>query len=390
MAGRLKRETLKKSGLGSNVENYDKYDVEENLDDELENEDMQANNSILDILGTDDEEDERDEDDLDDGELDVDEGYEEAFNDDGGYEEDFEEFGGRQLLETGKNGKTMKSPKSSANPKKTLTIKSRAKPKAQLVTVTYQSSSNLLMTLKLNKKKFSKVVNAKKPKKEGKSRSPVSIIKDNTRKRNTKVSYIEPNEDDDFGSDIDDFDSIVPGLNDDEEEGEDKEGVDVDDDDEEDDDIGIEEDESDIDLSKLSERQRSKVLGISEEPEELTPEFYNGKKLPKSVLALMEGGNKKKPLTEEEMQLRKAEAARKRKTFNQRKLEAEKKETLKKLLHRKIEKVDAKKLELENERRLQNKQIRRELITHKALFSWVSKTEVIDGEKTSVSLYSMQ
>jgi Ino eighty subunit 2 len=156
-----------------------------------------------------------------------------------------------------------------------------------------------------------------------------------------------------------------------------------------------EDDEGNIDLSKLSDRQRAKYLGTSEDPEDLRPEFYTGKKLPKSVLALMEGNKKKKVMTAEEIEMRKAEAARKRKTFNQRKLEAEKKETLKKLLHRKIDKVDARKQEQEEERRKQNKLKRKEIIKHKALFSWVSRTEVggetdTENKKRTVSYYSMQ
>jgi len=73
-----------------------------------------------------------------------------------------------------------------------------------------------------------------------------------------------------------------------------------------------------------------------------------------------------------------------------RKLEEEKKETLKKLLYRKIEKVDAKAQQEEDERRKLNQSKRKELIKHSALFSWVSKTEVVNNEKTNVSFYSMQ
>lgn len=145
-------------------------------------------------------------------------------------------------------------------------------------------------------------------------------------------------------------------------------------------------DEKNVDLSKLSDRQRAKYLGQSEEPEELNAEFYNGKKLPKSVLALMKGNEKKKVLTPEEIELRKADAARKRKTFNARKLEAEKKETLRKLLHRKIDKAEVKRQEMEDERKRENKLKRREIIKHKALFSYVSK-KVGEGIQ---SFYSMQ
>lgn len=167
--------------------------------------------------------------------------------------------------------------------------------------------------------------------------------------------------------------------------------VDYDDEDEDDEDLFDydEEDRKNVDMSKLSDRQRAKYFGQSEEPEDLQSQYYQGKKLPKSVLALMEG-SKKKQLTEEEIEFRKADAARKRKNFVMKKLEEEKKETLRKLLYRKVEKVDSKKQEEENERQRLQKLKRAELIKHKALFSWVSKTDGEGDQRQAVSYYSMQ
>lgn len=376
MPSRPKRQ-LKKRNLGN--ESADNFDDEL---EELEDEEM---------LGDDNSEsDEADDSIPDDGELEEGEGY-----DNDGYEdEDLEEDDEDEIDDEFTRNKSSKSNRkniiqNNKNHSSPIQKNHKNKTKQNYVSIKYKSSTNLLITLSLNKNKISNILNKSKSritnKKESTSKSN-SISKSNVRTRKIKVKYTEPNEDD-FGSDFeengeipnndslrnsDDNDSEEnddPNLND---EGNDTNG-----------------NESDIELAKLSERQRSKVLGLSEEPEEVINEFYNGKKLPKSVLALMEGGTKKKPLTEEEIQLRKAEAARKRKTFNMRKLESEKKETLKKLLHRKIEKVDAKKVEEENERRKLNSR-RRELITHKALFSWVSKTDVVDGQKTDVSLYSLQ
>lgn len=207
------------------------------------------------------------------------------------------------------------------------------------------------------------------------------------KKESSAVSESLDEEDDLDDEEIDDLD-----LADDDDEGD---GIPVDyndDDDDEDDEDLFDYDEDgkkNIDLSKLSDRQRAKYLGQSEEPDELKNELLNGKNLPKSVLMLMEGSQKKQ-LTEEEIELRKADAARKRKHFVMKKLEAEKKETLRKLLHRKVEKVDSRKQEEENERNRLNKLKRAELLKHKALFSWVSKTEGEGIDKCAVSYYSMQ
>lgn len=253
-----------------------------------------------------------------------------------------------------------------------------------------------------NKRKLAKALHLKRSyKKREKAPNEGKIKVKRTRKSST---YNDDNDDDDsLLSDEDDLsDDEGMEVNNDEEddvEDEDGEGIGFDeiDDDELDDDelINIvmeqEENNTEIDVNKLSDRQRAKYFGKSSvEAEDLNPEFYQGKKLPKSVLALMQGNSKKKQLTVEELELRKADAARKRKTFNMRKLEAEKKETLRKLLNRKVEKVDLKKQEEENERRKFNLNKRKEILKHKALFSWKSKEEIINGERVNQMYYSMQ
>lgn len=223
-----------------------------------------------------------------------------------------------------------------------------------------------------------------------------SSLKDGKQKL-TKTKKQSPiiSEDGDDNDDADLNDEIIEDeLDLDEEEEGDVIPVNYDDDDDEeedDEDLFDYDDEGskNIDLSKLSDRQRAKYLGQSQEPEEIANEFGDNKNLPKSVLMLMEGSQKKQ-LSEEEIELRKADAARKRKHFVMKKLEAEKKETLRKLLHRKVEKVDSKKQEEENERNRLNKLKRAELLKHRALFSWVSKTEGTGNEKCAVSYYSMQ
>lgn len=291
---------------------------------------------------------------------------------------------------------------------------SKANSKKPLVSVNSGNTGNISVTMNFNdKKKFSKVMKSKisKPKVQQKLKlkrrpdlstessadSVINNSKNNFKNKNKSRSHnkkaINYNEDDD-----DEEDEELIGEDNEEEEdeiinnsmiGEDDE-LDEDEEDEDNfDDIGSGYN-SERDLSKLSERQRSKILGTSEEPDELSSELYKDKKLPKSVLALMHGNQKKEPLTEEEIQFKKADTARKRKIFVARKLEAEKKETLKKLLYRKVEKADAKAKEEELERRKLNKSKRKELLKHKALFSWVSKTEVVNDVKTNVSYYSMQ
>lgn len=120
---------------------------------------------------------------------------------------------------------------------------------------------------------------------------------------------------------------------------------------------------------------------IEEKVEEEEP------KMPKSVLVLIDPRTKAQKLSEEELVLKKAEATRKRKHFIARKLEAEKKETLERLLLKKENKSASVGPDSENARKESKKRV---LITHKALFSWSSKTEnTNDGHKTNVSYYSM-
>ena len=399
MSTRPKRQVLNKlssSPQGSYRED-DQYGEGEDedsigLDEELEEEELSGEENLIS-----DDEDEP----MDDGELEADDVYDDGeviYEGDEDEEDEEEEF--EELARSKSRTKAKVPVESSKKEQKNVSVKNK-------------STNSLLISMNfVDKKKLSTVLSQ--PSSPG-AKGTKPNAKTNSRTRNIKITYTEPNEDD-FGSDIDTAEEVKPTsikrssnakgnnkgrgrqtaatLNDDDDD-DDEDKDDEEDEVDDDEDLDLEEnmddnEESDVDFSKLSERQRSKVLGVSEEPEEMTPELYEGKKLPKSVLALMEGSSKKKALTEEEIQLKKAEAARKRKTFNMRKLEAEKKETLKKLLHRKIDKVDAKKQEEENERRRRNQLKRKELITHRALFSWLSKTETVDDKKTNVSLFSLQ
>lgn len=299
--------------------------------------------------------------------------------------------------------------------------------KNKLVSITVKSPK--IFTVKLNfnnRQKFTKatqngkrksannddITKVTRPKRESKGNTN---IKNSFRTRKIKTSYVEPNEDDFVDDSMEEEEEeqeeeeqndvsatenhknktkrqqgieMEDGENEEDEEDEEEDEADEDEDEEEEMENDI--DSSSVDLSKLSDRQKSNFDEDSVEPEDMKSDDYQNKSLPRSVMALMDGHSRKKQLTEEEIQLRKAEAARKRKTFNIRRLEAEKKETLKKLLHRKVEKVDAKKQEEENERRRLNQLKRKEIMKHKALFSWVSKTELIDDVKKNVSYYSMQ
>lgn len=391
-----KQKTITEEQLQNEEDRLDTYD-EEDIDEEEEENGLVDELEAEGLLGDDDDDD--DDESLDDGAIEAEDAYDEFDHaEDAADEEDEKEFGKKNSTSTD----SIASGKLKLKFSKDL-VKNARKQKKNTNHVSIKKGrkgeNSLSITLSFtNTKKLSKVLKPQ-AKSNNKKALKVKNNKGVSRTRNVKVSYTEPTEDD-FGSDFEENGSISKNFKDEsnrkdvglpeEEEEEDVENED--DDDELDDDLDSDEEneQSDVDLSKLSERQRSKMFGGSEDPEDLTPDYYNGKKLPKSVLALIEGGKQKKALTEEEIQLRKAEAARKRKTFNARKLEAEKKETLKKLLHRKIEKVDVKKQAEEEERRKQNLLKRRELITHKALFSWVSKTEVVDGQKTNASYYSMQ
>lgn len=327
-------------------------------------------------------------DDFDDGEIEADDPYHEGSGDDELEEDEVSED------EEDVRFRSAKSKRKHVN--SAVNVKTAAK-----------TSKKFVLSLKFNDKRLLSKVAGPKIKKEKKKTGGKTTKNSSSRSNRAAVNYTEPDEDEFQDEENKEPKSnksrgkITPQMNVDEDESEsnDEDLLELANEEERETDLlgfDTEDNETDMDVTKFSERQKSKYLGTSEEPDEvpsletLQSEFYKGKKLPKSILALMEGNPNKKQLTEEEIQLRKAEAARKRKTFNLRRLEAEKKETLKKLLHRKVEKVDAQKLEVENERRLQNKLKRKDIITHKALFSWVSKTEVDNGEKKNVSYYSMQ
>lgn len=110
-------------------------------------------------------------------------------------------------------------------------------------------------------------------------------------------------------------------------------------------------------------------------------------KMPKSVMVLIDPRTKAQKLSEQELQLKKAEATRKRKHFIARKLELEKKETLERLLLKKETKSASVGPDSDSARKEIKKRV---LLTHKALFSWSSKTETTEsGTDRDVSYYSM-
>jgi Ino eighty subunit 2 len=132
------------------------------------------------------------------------------------------------------------------------------------------------------------------------------------------------------------------------------------------DDEGLSEDEEvdqTPDLTKMTERQRAKLLN-EDFPKEESP----------SLISLSNDIQKRRVLTEEENQLRKAEIARKRKNLTEKKLEEEKQDTINKLLKRRAGKASAAQLE-EDEENLNKEKPRRPQLQHPALFSWVSKKD---------------
>ncbi|GMG41008.1 unnamed protein product [Ambrosiozyma monospora] len=170
--------------------------------------------------------------------------------------------------------------------------------------------------------------------------------------------------------------------------------MDIGDDDDDDDEHGVTTD----DVTKMTERQRSKILNYTTEESD-TPSssvtHINGKRKrgAKELLSLMDNGYKKKEFTAEEIQLRKLEAARKRKNFNARKLEKEKKETINKLLMKRADKVrnlnNLKGKEYDDDDNADSRdEKRRVLIQHEALFSWSSKSVVRDSKQQCLSTYS--
>ncbi|ODV98315.1 hypothetical protein PACTADRAFT_48098 [Pachysolen tannophilus NRRL Y-2460] len=125
------------------------------------------------------------------------------------------------------------------------------------------------------------------------------------------------------------------------------------------------------DISKMTERQRAKFL---EENKNLDVKNskYSVDSDSNGFLELSNEPTKKKVYTEEELQLRRAETARKRKNLSERRLEEEKQDTLNRLLKRRANKVrDIKSLNDEDKPSILDKP-RRPVLQHKALISWRS------------------
>jgi len=146
------------------------------------------------------------------------------------------------------------------------------------------------------------------------------------------------------------------------------------------------------DPTRMTARQRDKYYGkADEEPQKVLETSLKNIKS-KELLALMDEPQKKKNLSEEEIQLRRAEQARKRKNFSIKKLEAEKRDTLNKLLMKRASKVrDIKNLkgkEYGDEEETQAVP-RRPQLKHNALFRWQSKTVTKDKAKRNVEYYSI-
>ncbi|ODV64434.1 PAPA-1-like domain-containing protein ASCRUDRAFT_30441 [Ascoidea rubescens DSM 1968] len=153
--------------------------------------------------------------------------------------------------------------------------------------------------------------------------------------------------------------------------------IDNDNDNEEEDDIDEDDDQDDFndnygslndfddensspDLTKMTERQRQKYFEEQVDPKKT------------KFLSLSNEIHKKKVLTEEEQQMKRAETARRRKNQNEKRLEEEKQDTLNKLLKKRASKArDLKSLD-ENNKIETSVKDRRPIITHKALFRWIS------------------
>ncbi|KAG7745036.1 hypothetical protein KL932_000066 [Ogataea haglerorum] len=85
------------------------------------------------------------------------------------------------------------------------------------------------------------------------------------------------------------------------------------------------------DLARMTERQRAKYMEAADEDSE--------RQASSELLELTNERSKKKQFTEEELQLRRLENARKRKNFTMKRLEMEKQDTLNKLLLKRADKV---------------------------------------------------
>lgn len=115
------------------------------------------------------------------------------------------------------------------------------------------------------------------------------------------------------------------------------------------------------DISKMTERQRKKVLEDSQSNVDSDAD---------GLMQLSNERSKRKVLTEEELQLKKLETARKRRNFTEKKLEEEKQDTLNKLLKKRAVKV--RNLDSLNDEALSTELPRRPLLQHKLLLKYVS------------------
>ncbi|CDK29121.1 unnamed protein product [Kuraishia capsulata CBS 1993] len=194
---------------------------------------------------------------------------------------------------------------------------------------------------------------------------------------------------------------------------------DQDDDQEDDDGTGLGDDDFEedwesatpvADVSRMTGRQKAKYFGTTSEEPVAEPVYVippsaatatssaaaPRPRISQELLALSNEPIKKKILTEEEIQSRRAENARKRKNFNEKRLEEEKRDTLNKLLKKRATKVKTKsalqtEYEEEDERshrgasRILDKP-RRPLMQHKALFTWRSSIKGATPEEKKVEL----
>jgi Ino eighty subunit 2 len=137
------------------------------------------------------------------------------------------------------------------------------------------------------------------------------------------------------------------------------------------DDEGLSEDEQQYqpDVTKMTERQRARLLDDDNDTD-------GGDS---KLLSLGDKKSKKKVLTAEETELRKAEIARKRKNMLEKKLDEEKQDTINKLLKRRAVKTGTRSKksldeEVDEEGRLRERP-RRPQLDHPALLRWVSRGE---------------
>lgn len=132
------------------------------------------------------------------------------------------------------------------------------------------------------------------------------------------------------------------------------------------DDEGLTDDEQNYqpDVSKMTERQRAKLLDEEDN----------------TLVSLSNKAHSRKILTAEEIELKKAENARKRKNMLEKKLDEEKQDTINKLLKRRAVKTGTRSKKLENDADLegiQRERPRRPQLDHPALLRWTSTKESI-------------